>query len=272
MKKTEKIVEKLQELGYLYNSGEKEVTRFSEKSMMSLIKDFILPVVLNTGGERTRGWRIASSFMKLMAECGADLIREGGEAGEVLFELALQRIQCHPSLLSIDYAGILPAEYKKYSAAYDQSGLWNTNEWAFMQKMVSLGKLVANDVYRAHCRTLVLQILQKVSPISMCSGWFSCKMENPNKELFCWAMKNALQICSSEEIVDFLMENGNWRAHKSVLAVLDIEFEKLVSYIDLDEEPYYKGVTRWVLKLFGLYEKKVKAQILEELRKTERYL
>lgn len=258
----------LEKMGYLTRE---QVNEFEGKSMREFILDFILPRVVEVGGQDTRGWRLSPSFMKLMNEHSQDFIREDRELGEMLFELALQRIQRHPELKSIDYRGILPAEYQKYSAAWDQVGLWGEAEWAFMEETLREGLQLSNEAYRTHCRELIMEILSVVHPKDS-DSWFGMRTEVPAGKLYRWAVTRALLSAEPAEVAEELLRRaqGNWRSNKAFYAQFasKLDWEKFFSRVDLKKEQYYRGFKRGVLKLFGCYNKATKKRICEEIRKT----
>lgn len=262
------VVNTLCQFGYVRDEQLK--TELSTKSMHQLILDYILPFVVEVGGQDTRGWRLSPRFMKLMTKHAQDFIREDRELGEMLFELALQRIQRHPELKAIDYRGILPEVYKKYSAAYDQPGLWGDEEWEFMQKRLQDGLYLSNKAYRTHCEELILDILAKIAPGE--NDWYGMKTVVPNGALYELIVKLATLNNSPSEVALCLLHKakGYWRRNKQFYAQFasELDWEEFFLKIDLDEEQYYRGFSRFMLKLFGRYDKATKKRVREEICKA----
>lgn len=259
------IVNTLENLGYVRNDALK--AELEAKSTRRLILDFILPCVVVEGGQDTRGWRLSSGFMHLMTVHAADFLKEDTELGELLFELALQRIQRHPRLKSIDYIDILPAEYKKYSAAWDQPGLWGKDEWKFMQLHLPMGLSLQNKRYSAHCRQLILEILSAAYPSD--DSWFGRGSEEADDVVYKWVICQARQFCTPQAIAEDLLRRaqGMWRLDKEVYAQFAafLDWDKFLDGVDLERETYYRGISRRVLKLFGCYNKATKKRIRREI-------
>ncbi len=264
------VVNTLCELGYVRNDELK--AELSQKSTRDLITDFILPRVVEVGGQDTRGWRLSPSFMELMTRHAQDFISADNELGNLLFELAMQRIQRHPNLKAIDYIGILPKEYQKYSAAWDQPGLWGDEEWEFIKLRLLDGLKLSNQKYREHCKALLLQIAKEVLPmISPCHcGWFGLGMKAnvSNETLSNWTVK-AVGALEMPEVIAYLLKEEKWRSYKKFLSKCvweyDVDWDVLFAHIDLDKEKYYRGISRWGLKACGLYDKKTKECIKKEI-------
>lgn len=265
------VVNTLCELGYVRDAELK--TALSARSIRELITDFILPQVVEVGGQDTRGWRLSPLFMKLMTRHAQDFIAADDELGNLLFELAMQRIQRHPELKAIDYNGILPKAYQKYSAAYDQAGLWGDAEWAFMQRHLLSGLQLSNLKYREHCKALLLEIMKKVLPSEGYDsiGWFGMGTDVSSKELWGWAVGIPCKGIPVDEVIVYLLKDRSWRNYKKFLNGWSYGFnwEKFFANIDFDKEQYYRGVSRLGLKVLGLYGEKTKKCIKEEILRAK---
>lgn len=265
------VVMTLVDLGYVCKDAEK--AKLSTKSTRDLITDYIFPWVVRVGGQDIRGWRLAPQFMELMTRHAPDFIAADEELGNLLFELAMQRLQRHPVLESIDYVGMLPREYQKYSATWDQPGLWGDEEWEFMRLRLEDGFKLSNPKYREHCKALVLEIAKDVLPWQNSTGWFSLYTEVSGKELWDWVAELSVREIPIDELVAHLLENKSWHQYKKFLqkclGETEASWEKFFANIDLDKEQYYRGISRWGLKLFGLYAKKTEKRIKEEILNAE---
>lgn len=263
------VINTLEELGYVRNEELK--AELSSKTPRQLILDFILPRVVEVGGQDTRGWRLGPSFMRLMTLHAGDFLEGDRELGELLFELALQRIQRQPRLKSIDYIGILPAEYQKYSAAWDQPGLWGKEEWNFMRVWFVDGLELKNEAYRKHARNLILEILSEVLPLDG-GRCFAEKTGVPDGELYRWAVSTAISHSTPQEVAEELLmrDQGCWRKHIFFIAQFSdkLDWEKIFSLIDLEKEWYFTGAKRFALKLVGQYDKATKKCIREKIREA----
>jgi hypothetical protein len=61
-------------------------------SQPELVNDFILPLGVEPTGQDTRGWRLSPEFMQFMAIWGQYCINEDRLTGELLMEIAMQRL------------------------------------------------------------------------------------------------------------------------------------------------------------------------------------
>lgn len=69
-----------------------EVSEIAHLSQAELVNDFILPKGVEPTGQDTRGWRISPQFMQFMADYGSYCVAENRATGELLMEIAMQRL------------------------------------------------------------------------------------------------------------------------------------------------------------------------------------
>ena len=69
-----------------------EVNEIARASQAELVNDYILPRGVEPTGQDTRGWRIGPHFMQFMAEWGQYCVKRDNFTGELLMEIALQRL------------------------------------------------------------------------------------------------------------------------------------------------------------------------------------
>lgn len=80
---------------YLKNVAEichVEMDKIAHVSQRELVLDFILPRAVEESGQDTRGWRLSPEFMQFMAIWGQYCINEDRLTGELLMEIAMQRL------------------------------------------------------------------------------------------------------------------------------------------------------------------------------------
>ena len=61
-------------------------------SQNEVVNKVILPIIVQPTGQDIRGWRIGDDYMSLMAEFGEYCWQQDAFTGEILLEIALQRI------------------------------------------------------------------------------------------------------------------------------------------------------------------------------------
>ncbi len=107
-------------------------------SAAEIVNKVVLPRIVQPTGQYIRGWRIGDSFMNLMADFAPDFCQADSFTGNILLEIAMQRLSCGAVLHDpTPVNDALPAGYKQYSAAYDQPGLMNEACWNFIRKQAA---------------------------------------------------------------------------------------------------------------------------------------
>lgn len=71
--------------------NESEIVRLTQRE---LVDNYILPRGVEPTGQDTRGWRISPQFMQFMAGWGQYCVKEDRFTGELLMEIAMQRLSC----------------------------------------------------------------------------------------------------------------------------------------------------------------------------------
>ncbi|MEI3545620.1 MAG: hypothetical protein V8R23_05105 [Alphaproteobacteria bacterium] len=70
----------------------KNVNELVGMSQSEVVNKVILPIIVQPTGQDIRGWRIGDDYMSLMAEFGEYCWQQDAFTGEILLEIALQRI------------------------------------------------------------------------------------------------------------------------------------------------------------------------------------
>lgn len=139
-----------------------EIKTLQHMNGRQLADEVILPKIVVIGGQDTRGWRIGDDFMQLMADYAPELYRNDSYSGEILLELALQRLSKGAVLHEAHHLiNSLPPAYKKYSAAYDQYGLMSDACWSFLVKQTPFC-LKTNAA--EHTRKIIFGLLDHLTP------------------------------------------------------------------------------------------------------------
>ena len=68
------------------------VNEIASASQRELVDNFILPKAVEETGQDTRGWRIGDGFMQFMSDWGQYCVKEDWYTGEILMEIAMQRL------------------------------------------------------------------------------------------------------------------------------------------------------------------------------------
>lgn len=273
----QRIVKTLDELGFVRKETQK--AELLAMSVPQLMEDFVLPCCLSLPRTGRRYPRIDGSFMELVTRHGKDFLEADYRLGNVLLELAMQRITRHPDLPAIDYKGNLPEKYKPYSAASinpngcngcpDEPGLWGKEEVHFIVEMLPLCLKSGERMYADHAKLILFQILTKIT-----DGFFGMGEMYENmlaKDVWKAAYQMLTDGHYEADFVDYCVaQNGGWRigfevfknwAWKTSPELLNY----LLSKIDLDRETYFKGIKRDVLKFFRAYDKMTRECIVKEL-------
>lgn len=276
MVQVQTIVNALVELHFVRDEKKAELLAMTVPQLM---KDYVLPHCLCLPRTGVRYPRISGSYMKLMTKYGKDFLEADYELGSVLLEMAMQRITKHPDLPAIDYRGILPDEYKPYSAASinsdgynccpDEPGLWGSEEVHFLVEMLPTCLALRDAPFAKHAQTILFQLLTELNKSGYNHfSWLSdpryCDMSE--QEVWQAAVDIAHKSCLTQIMIDRCVEAG-WRCGKRFFKTLsDAQLIYLVNEIDLEKEVYYTGIKRGIFKLFGLYNQKTKERIVEEIR------
>ena len=81
----------IRDVAELCRVNESEIASLSQRK---LVDNYILPKAVEPTGQDTRGWRISPQFMQFMAGWGQYCVREDRLTGEILMEIAMQRLSC----------------------------------------------------------------------------------------------------------------------------------------------------------------------------------
>lgn len=132
-KKNKKIMNKefVKRVAELSGVSQKEIAAMPHSN---IVYQVVMPKILHEGGQDIRGWRISEDYMMLMADFGEYFWVQDWVSGEILLEIAMQRISKGAVLHEPIKFDLLPEKYYKYSAAWDQPGLMTDGCWQFLTK------------------------------------------------------------------------------------------------------------------------------------------
>lgn len=246
-----------------------------------LVNDFILPKAVFVGGSEERFPHISDEFMSFMAEFGQECIDRDRETGEILMELALQRISCGAILnTGYDYVNSLPMEYRCYTADYDEPALMSQACWSFIEKNIEFCiKGLSNEAWRKHAEDILWNLVENINEDGTTNNdfvWNEGLVDKSLKEVDEWVMYKVGKIFSPYAVAVHLAPT--WQGHLQYIKdrldgviewrCKDVRqaFAKVDDIKGLNGKPYFKYGTSRLLKVFGLYSRVLMAYILKDIR------
>lgn len=181
-----------------------------------LVNEIILPLILKPGGQDIRGWRISDDYMMLLAEFGSECYAMDHFTGEIMLEIALQRLSCGAILHEGSRYDILPKEYYKYSAAWDQYGLMSDACWEFLTQQYKT--CLQADLTKEHVTKIIFGLIDHLDENGMEQGNYMLKhatFHTSSKDVFDWAWKTAAKEFSFEKRYAHFATTEKWRKYKT---------------------------------------------------------
>ena len=177
-----------------------------------VINSVVLPQILYPTGQDTRGWRIGENYMNLMAEFGTKCWLRDHFTGEIMLEIALQRLSKGAVLHEAHSFKVLPQAYWKYSAMGDQPGLMTDTCWKFLQAQ-------AHTCYQAkltkeHITKIVFGLLDHWDEDGNELNGYMLKYAHSHtnpKEVYQWAWQFAVDHFSFEEMYEHFATPESWQ-------------------------------------------------------------
>jgi len=240
-----------------------------------LVNDYLLPKALGVGGSEKRFPHISDEFMAFMAEFGQECIIRDKETGELLMELAMQRISCGAVAANdYDFIGSLPPEYQRYTAVYDEPGLMSQACWDFIEKNLRFCiEGLTNEVWRQHAENILWSLLQNIGEDGSLLNdyvWNEGLVKQPLKKVYAWVL-TVSKICFSPYAMAVHLA-PTWQAHRTYFNYLD----DVIRWSDKEVrqafansavgEQYFKAGTIRLLKIFGIYDRVLMAYVLRDIR------
>lgn len=180
-----------------------------------LIDQIILPLIVQPGGQDTRGWHIGDNFMELMAEFGRYCYIQDPESAAILLEIALQRLSKGAVLHESTSFDVLPPQYRKYSAQYDQYGLMSNACWNFLRNQANTC-FRCDSLTRDHVKKIIFGLLDHIDADGN-TGDYTLEYEYLNAsalEIRAWALKTAEEEIPLMELVTHFATPTGWRKWK----------------------------------------------------------
>lgn len=241
-----------------------------------LVNDYLLPKCLGVGGSEKRFPHISDEFMSFMAEFGHECIVRDKETGELLMELAMQRISCGAIAVNdYDFIGSLPLEYQRYTAAYDEPALMSQACWDFIEKNIQFCiEGLTKETWRQHAENILWSLLQNIGEDGSLLNdyvWNEGLINKSLTEVYSWVMHVAQVSFTPYDLVIHLAPT--WKKHLRCFKNADgvIEWtDKSVRQAFAEStvgEQYFKFGTIRLLKIFGVYDRVLIAYILRDLRR-----
>lgn len=230
-----------------------------------LVHLFILPRLVVKCGEENRGARIGDDFMRFMTKWGRECIERDRFTGELLMELALQRISKGALLhREVDLWEILPEAYREYTANYDQPRLMDDVCLAFLKENLAACFDVENVHYIWHAEEILLGMLDNLHEDGTTEMiWNEEICTTPVSEIYLWAEELAIRRFGVQKLAERYAESY-WADGAAFLKkhAAEIDWDGFFKKIDLDAEGYrYGAVKRFFLKIFGRYDDVVKKDL-----------
>ncbi len=183
-------------------------------SVTDLIKQVILPEIVVIGGQDIRGWRISDSFMNLMAEYGEELRRGDSYRGNILYEIAMQRISCGAVLHErTPVLEALPRPYRKYSAYYDQPGLMSKGCFNFLQQQAENVLRYATAERALHMQTILFGIIDHLNSAGQELKGYMLGKEIDGVQVYAMAWITLCRCCM-QELWRHLATPQSWEEHR----------------------------------------------------------
>ena len=265
--------------------------------LVDIVDEIILPRIALIGGAQNRNPRISDTFMNFMADYGHFIhFNVTDKWKTVLFEIALQRLSKGALLHTpVNLIEILPEEYKMYTAAYDEPGIFNKACWNFLSTNIPILFNNIGGVVQGHAHKIVFGIMQYISEDGKtCMPFNEEDAGITPLELRQLVEEYAKDWCSEEERWNYVMEAKNDKAYlwvkecnaggipylkltKSLAPFWSknkaffkdnfevISWDVFCQHVDFDKEKFYVGWKKKFLKCLGLYKdltvSKIKAEI-----------
>lgn len=190
----------------------KEVSELARMTQRQIADQVILPIILNPTGQDIRGWRIGDDYMQLMAEFGDYCYRQDSFTGEIMLEIALQRLSCGAVLHEASSYKNLPNDYWKYSAMCDQPGLMSDACWEFLQKQAET--CLKANLTKDHLKKIVYGLIDHLDDQGNELGGYMLKynyFKTDTKEVYAWAWQFANKNFPFEELYAHFATPERWQ-------------------------------------------------------------
>ena len=240
---------------------------FEIPAQQRIVEDFILKNQILSGED----------FLFFMAERGQECISRDRETGELLMELALQRVSKAVPHDAYDMKKALPVQYQQFSAADDEPSVLSQACWDFIcNNLVYCYEKLTVETWRYHAKLILLGLLEHIDENGSLYefSWDSSRINLSPAMVYKWAMHQAMIKVSIYEIACHL--GPRWRCHldffRFIEDVVDWNSKKIREAFrndpatDKNGMPYFSKGMRRILKLTGLYDYVLIKKIREDIR------
>ncbi|MBP5698511.1 MAG: hypothetical protein J6W96_03175 [Alphaproteobacteria bacterium] len=260
--------------------------------MDQIVERFILPLAVKPAGEE-RGSKISKEFMQFMADYGQYCMKLDRKSGELLMELAMQRISQGTVLHDeYDLVNSLPISFQAYTTEQDQLCPMRQADWNFIKKNILFCcQSLATKQYIEHaCKilkgllvcfsydgTVTRQVSEKDGEVQVVQEPYGSAtitfndtlLEETPREIYLFAENTAILVFSKVEIAKFLEPMWREKKHFFKRYLNTMPWDEVFGFFDLDKEGerYFNQEafsTVW-MQLIGAYPKAVKKKILQEI-------
>lgn len=149
--------------------------------------------------------------MSLMAEFGEYCWQQDAFTGEILLEIALQRISCGAVLHEASSYKILPEAYRQYSAMCDQPGLMSDACFDFLQKQIVT--CLKAKLTREHAQKIIFGLIDHLDEQGNELNGYMLKyghFHTDTQTVFSWAWETAGKYFTYEELYDHFATPERW--------------------------------------------------------------
>ena len=195
------------------------VENLSEKPWTEVVNNVILPKLAGRAEYRNR---IYPEFMKFLALYADTVCRKDNYLGEIMLEIAMQRISNGAVLHEDDKTPTfeaLPEAYREYASQnYCLGGeprLMGEAEYAFI--MQALPVCLKHEKLRAHALAIAFGILKHLTPEGEVSDSYMFGTTNfkPNgKALYAAALSWVISHATWDELFHHFAQPAQWQKHK----------------------------------------------------------
>lgn len=206
-----------------YLTKQTNVQKIAQAPWKKVVDEVILPRLAGTPAQR---YRIAPPFMKFMALYGEECYQKDAKLGEILYEIALQRISNGAVLHQADPTPTfqaLPAEYKAYASQNGylgcEPGLMGEEEEAFLRSRLENCAML--PALRFHALAICFGIVENLFPDGKEDNGYmleSCYYKPDGAALYALAEKIIRNYATDEEIFRHWAIPKQWKKHFSYFA------------------------------------------------------
>jgi len=238
-----------------------------------IVENFILNRALLSGGTS-----ISDDFMLFMSEWGQNCVNRHLETGELLMEIAMQRISkgAVPHA-PYDLKNALPEQYRQYSAADDEDREMSSACWCFIRNNINYCLKLQNQTWRKHAQLILLGLIQHLNEDGSTNDgyqWDEQRIGVSVKDAYSLVMRVCGVMLSFMVVVEVLAPHWrqNRRYFKFMEDVIDWSDKSVRQFfahdegVDRDGYPYFSKKTKFFLKIFGLYQSALIAKIRQDMR------